>query len=211
MPPATIVRYTYVLIAALLIGAQGCTKANPNGSAALADSPVDPSGQIRLLDLDGKPFDLWSQTHSPITVVVFTRTDCPISNRAAPEVCRLCELYQPRGVKFFLIYVDPKEQPETIRQHLQEYGYPCPGIRDPEHSLVTYCKATATPEAVVFNNNHEIVYQGRINDQYVDLGNSRTEPTTNDLANAIKSTVLGQPVATPRTRAIGCSIADLKP
>ncbi len=114
-------------------------------------------------------------------------------------------------MKFYLIYVDPKEQSETIRQHLQEYAYPCPGLRDPEHTLVAYCQATATPEAVVFNENRKIVYQGRINDQYVELGNARTEPTTNDLANAIESTVLGQPVATPRTRAVGCSIADLKP
>ncbi len=114
-------------------------------------------------------------------------------------------------MKFYLIYVDPHEQPDAIRQHLQEYEYRCPGIRDPEHTLVAYCKATATPETVVFNENREIVYQGRINDQYVNLGNARSEATTNDLANAIESTVQGQPVATPRTRAIGCSIADLKP
>jgi hypothetical protein len=123
----------------------------------------------------------------------------------------LCKTYEPRGVKFFLIYVDPKEQPETIRQHLQEYNYPCSGIRDPEHTFVAYCKATATPEAVVFNEKREIVYQGRINDQYVDLGNARPEAKTSDLANAIEFTVQGQPVATPRTRAVGCSIADLKP
>src|SRR5262249_52982333 len=145
-----------------------------------------------------------------ITVVVFTRTDCPISNRAAPEVRRLCEKYGPSGVSFYLIYVDPREQSDAIREHLRQYEYPCPGLRDPKHALVAHCKATVTPEAVVFGKDGDIKYQGRINNQYVELGSARAEATSNDLADAIESTILGQPVATPRTRAIGCSIADLK-
>ena len=106
--------------------------------------------------------------------------------------------------------MDPHEQPDAIREHLRQYEYPCSGLRDPKHALVAYCKATVTPEAVVFGKDGDIKYQGRINNQYVDLGNSRTEVTSNDLADAIEATLLGQPVKTPRTRAIGCSIADLK-
>jgi AhpC/TSA family protein len=201
----------HISLAALLTLALGCTKPSAGGTGASTGATATPTQlPIRLLDLDGKPFDLLPDGQNRITVVVFTRTDCPISNRAAPEVCRLCELYQPRGVDFYLIYVDPHEQPDDIRRHLREYGYPCPGLRDPGHALVAYCQAIATPEAVVFNQERKIAYQGRINDQYVELGTPRPEPTTNDLAKAIESTVLGQSVATPRTRPVGCSIADLK-
>jgi hypothetical protein len=201
----------HLVVATLLLGVLGCTKDSPDTLSATASPAPDLKKlPIRLIDLDGNPFDLWQASQSQITVVVFTRTDCPVSNRAAPEICRLCELYRPRGVGFYLIYVDPHEQPDDIRRHLREFTYPCPGLRDPQHTLVAYCSATTTPEAVVFDKNREITYQGRVNDQYVALGTPRAEPTTNDLAKAIESTVLGQPVATPRTRAIGCSIADLK-
>jgi hypothetical protein len=205
-------RYVRSIVAAtLLTGTLGCTKDCSVDSPALASSAAEAKNQpIHLVDLDGNPFDLWKQEASRITVVVFTRTDCPVSNRAAPEISHLYEIYHPRGVDFYLVYVDPREQSDDIRRHLHEFAYPCPALRDPQHTLVAYCHATTTPEAVVFNRDREIAYQGRINDLYVELGTPRAEPTSNDLANAIESTVQGQPVATPRTRAVGCSIADLK-
>src|SRR5438309_372774 len=120
--------------AAVLCGAFGCSRDE-------AYRPSPPA--IHLLDLDGRPVDLWRPDR--VTVVVFTRTDCPISNRAAPEIRRLHEAYHDKGVEFFLVYVDASESPEAIRKHLQEYGYPCPALRDTEHVLVQRCNATTPP------------------------------------------------------------------
>jgi hypothetical protein len=83
-------------------------------------------------------------------------------------------------------------------------------VRDPDHFLVDFCGATATPEAVVFDAIHAITYRGRIDDSYTDLGQPRDQATTHDLGDAIESTLQGQPVANPRTQVIGCLIADLK-
>jgi hypothetical protein len=174
-------------------------------------SKVPPSAPpVRVVDLEGKSVDLLQQERGRISVVIFTRTDCPISNRFAPEIRRLDETYRPRGVDFFLIYVDPHEDPAAIRRHLSEYQYACTGLRDPEHVLVAYCHATTTPEAVVFNRDGTIAYQGRISDQYVELGTAKPQAARHDLAEAIESTLLGRPVAVARTTPVGCSIADLK-
>jgi Redoxin len=189
-----------VVVATVFCGLIGCAK---DDTDRLSPQP------IRLFDLDGQAFDLW-QKPDAITIVLFARTDCPISNRCAPEIRRLYETYHSRGVEFFVIYVDPREQPEAIRRHLHEYGYPCPGLRDPKQTLAAHCGATTTPEAVVFDKNHVMTYRGRVDDLYLDVGRSRPEPTTHDLSDAIESTFLGQPVAKPRTPAIGCLIADLK-
>jgi hypothetical protein len=126
------------------------------------------------------------------------------------QVRRLYERFHPRGVEFWMVYVDPRETPDTIRKHLSEYGYPCPGYRDESHTLVTWTKATVTPEAVVFDSNANIVYRGRIDDRFTALGTARDTPTTHDLADAITATLDGKPVATPATEAVGCNIADLK-
>jgi cytochrome oxidase Cu insertion factor (SCO1/SenC/PrrC family) len=199
-----------LIVLATLTTSTGCMHSQTSQAdastktAALTDQP------FRLLDLAGQPFELWQHSPDKVTVVIFTRSDCPISNRIAPEICRLHNAYHPLGVDFYLIYVDPQEQPAAIRRHLAEFGYPCLGLRDPRHALVAYCQATTTPEAVVFDKNREMVYRGRISDLYAELGNARSEPTSYDLADAIESTLLGRPVANPRTRAIGCAIADLK-
>src|SRR5262245_51316021 len=125
-------RFPAVLV---LCGLAGC-----GGTGARVNSGSEPSsGQILLLDVDGQPFDLWRQTRAPVTVFIFTRTDCPISNRFAPEIRRLYGAYHARGVELYLVYVDPREDAETIRRHLKEYEYPCPALRDPKHTLVARC------------------------------------------------------------------------
>jgi len=169
------------------------------------------AGALRLLDVDGKPFDLQKSSAGKVHVVLFTRSDCPVSNQLAPEVRMLFEMLHPQGVDFYLIYVDPNEKPEVIRQHLREYQYPCPGIRDPEHTLVAQTGATVTPEAVVFDRDWHIAYRGRINNEYVQVGKSRTTAVKHDLQEAIEAALADRPVPEAVSRhAIGCYIGDLK-
>lgn len=96
------------------------------------DAVRSDSAKAEPTAVDGKPFDLWHHVDKSLaTVLIFTRTDCPISNRYAPSVASLCNTYQPRGVDFLLVYVNPRENPETNRKHLAEYQYPCRGVLDP--------------------------------------------------------------------------------
>jgi len=165
---------------------------------------------LRLLDLNGQEIDPFLDHGFEATVFLFTRSDCPISNRYAPEVRRLCEQFGPRGIRFFLVCVDPDEDPELIRQHLREYDYPCEALRDPQHRLVELTGAQRTPEAAVFTDQRKMVYRGRINDLYVDFGKARQAPSTHDLAEALEAVLAGQPVALRITEAVGCYISDLR-
>ncbi len=202
-------RLPVVLSAAL--AACGCAEQSRTGAELSEPTGAETKGEsFGLLDLDGSPFNLWRDREVPATVVVFTRSDCPVSNRYAPDIRRLYETFHPRGVAFYLVYVDPKEAPDDIRQHLKEYEYPCPGVRDPRHALVAHTGATATPEAVVYDRDKKMTYRGRIDDLYVELGKARAAPTRHDLADAIEATLSGRPVAEPITKAIGCPIVDLK-
>jgi hypothetical protein len=196
-----------VLFAAICLA--GCAETDGISAGPSAKGPAARGDSPRLLDLDGAPFDLWRASR-PATVAIFIRSDCPISNRYAPEIRRLYERFHPRGVEFFLVYVNPREEPAAIRKHREEYDYPCPALRDPAHALVGLTGATVTPEAVVFDAARQTVYRGRIDDLYESLGKSRTAPTTHDLADALEATLLGMPVAVPVTKAVGCYIGDLE-
>ena len=68
---------------------------------------------------------------------------------------------------------------------------------------------TVTPEAAVYAGGR-VVYHGRIDDRYVDLGLERPAAQVHDLADALSAVVAGQPVKHPVTQAVGCYIADFK-
>ena len=73
--------------------------------------------------------------------------------------------------------------------------------------------ARITPEAAVWVPSRgawRLVYHGRIDDRYLDFGKWRAEPTRHDLAEAIGAALSGKPVRESVTKAIGCSIADLR-
>jgi Redoxin len=143
-------------------------------------------------------------------VLVFLSTECPYSNRSAPEIRRLYDAFSPRGVRFWLVYPNPAETPAIVRAHLKAFGYPDIALRDPSHALVESAKPTVTPEAVVFNAGGDLVYRGRIDDRVVELGRERPAPTVHDLENALTSVLAGRPVVPQTTQAFGCFLADLK-
>ena len=165
---------------------------------------------VLLYDLEGQKIDPLRNTKAAANVFLFTRTDCPISNRYAPVVRRLHEEFSPQGIEFWLVYPDPAQSPETIHQHLKEYSYPCRALQDPQHTLVERTQVTVTPEAAVLLPNGDVAYRGRIDNRYTDFGVSRPEATEHDLKNALTAILADQPIKNNLTTAVGCYISDLK-
>lgn len=144
-----------------------------------------------------------------MTVLIFISTDCPISNRYAPEIKRLHDEFTPRGIRFRLVYPNPLDTDPIIKTHREEYGYPDITERDGDHALVRKAGATITPEAAVFDGKERLVYVGRIDDRFVELGRERPAPTRRDLREALTALLEGRPVRPAQTQAVGCFIADM--
>ncbi len=168
-----------------------------------AESPI-------LSDLDGRAIDPLAAADVEATVFVFVRTDCPISNRYAPEVRRLRESFERRGIAFWLVYVDPGEGADAVRAHLREHDYGVEALRDSEHRLVDLAGARVTPEAAVFGPDRELLYSGRIDDRYSGFGQSRPRATVRDLERALIAILSGKKPSPSRTDAVGCYISDLR-
>jgi len=163
---------------------------------------------VSVVDLDNRAVDPFQLTaRAKAAVFIFTATDCPISNRYAPEIQRLYRAYADKGVRFFLVYPNPADTPALIREHAKSFGYPAEALRDPKQSLVMAAKATIAPEAAVFVGSR-LVYHGRIDDRFVELGVDRPAPTERDLDEAIGAVLAGRPVPHPVTQAVGCYLAD---
>ena len=164
-----------------------------------------------VIDLDGKPFDPFSAAPNKIVVLIFVRTDCPISNRYAPTIEQLRSRHQEK-TNFFLVYPDKNETPDAIRKHGREFGFgpAVIALRDPQHVLVRRSGAQITPEAAVFDAYQRLVYHGRIDNLYEDFSHSRRTATTHELADAIDAAIAGKTLNGKATPAVGCYISDLE-
>ena len=165
-----------------------------------------------MQDLEGRQVEPLTPSGARAMVFVFTRTDCPISNRYAPEIQRLSTEFASQAT-FWLVFVDPAQSAGAIRQYLREFHYSFGVLRDPEHEFVRITGVQVTPEVAVFvpsGSSAREVYRGRIDDQYVDFGQTRPQPTKRDLEQVLTAIVNGKPVEFATTRAVGCFIADLE-
>jgi hypothetical protein len=160
-------------------------------------------------DLDGKPLDPFTASASRVVVLLFVRTDCPISNRYAPLLQKLSEKFRGKA-DFWLVYPDRSETAWQIKAQIRDYHYSIAALRDTDHALVRRAQATITPEAAVFDPSGLLLYHGRIDNWYEDFGRSRAAATTHELDDAITSAIAGKPVHRDHANAVGCYISDLK-
>lgn len=161
------------------------------------------------LDLDGHAVNPLAVDSGKVVVMIFVRRDCPVSSRYAPAIQQISMRFGD-GVRFWLVFPDKSESADAIRKYRNDYGYRIPALRDGEHTLVKLAHVQITPEVAVFDRNHQLVYDGRIDDRYVDLGKVRPVPTTHELEDAIGAAVAGKPVARAEVRGVGCYISDLE-
>jgi thiol-disulfide isomerase/thioredoxin len=161
------------------------------------------------LSLQGKPFDPIKASEGKVTVLIFVRTDCPISNRYAPLLQKLEGEFTGKA-KFWLVYPDKKTSPQQITEHLQQFHYSSSAIRDPDHSLAKRSGAAITPESAVFGSNGNLVYHGRIDNLYEDAARARPAATTHELQNAIEAAIAGKAAPAASAPAVGCYISDLE-
>ena len=163
---------------------------------------------LTVKDVHGRaqsPFKLDGQAAS---VLFFIQQDCPVSNRYAPEIARIVSEYQPKKIRFYLVYIDPTVETKQIEAHLREFSLPdIPVLHDAKRSLVSATGVSVTPEVAVVGNRGEILYRGRIDNLYEALGKPRRIVTEHDLRNALEAVLRNRQVPVARTQAIGCYIS----
>jgi hypothetical protein len=161
------------------------------------------------VDLQNRPVNPF-QSQTSARVFVFVRTDCPITNRYAPELVRIADKYRSRSVDFWLVYPDRTETTASIHEHIGAYKFPGTPLRDVDHFLVRRAQVTVAPEAAVFDQSGKLRYHGRIDDRWVDFGKSRPTASVHDLDDAIDAILGDRKVQEEQTQAIGCTLADVQ-
>jgi hypothetical protein len=162
------------------------------------------------VDLDGKPVNDLAGPGIRVVVLVFAASDCPISNRYVPEIARLNKEFSSQGVRFWWVFPNPEDTAQVVSQHLKDFAIHEDALLDRDQALVKRANATTTPEAAVFSADLREVYDGRIDDRYLDIGQERPQPQHHDLETAIAAALAGKPVPQPGGPPVGCSIVFLQ-
>jgi peroxiredoxin len=155
------------------------------------------------------PIHSQNQSTQVATVYVFLAESCPISQQATLALRNLYAAYAPRGVQFVGLFPDQQTSAADIATFGHTYEVPFPLKVDSKKQLTRRFQARITPEVVVTAaDGHTVLYQGRIDNSYVRLGQRRTVITQQELRDALAAITAGKPVPKARTEAVGCFIAE---
>jgi peroxiredoxin len=173
-----------------------------------------PAPELELPGVDGKTYRLADFADAKLLVVIFTCNHCPTAQAYEQRIMQLYNDYHDKGVALVAIspndplavrldelgYTDLSDSFEEMRWHAQRRGFPFPYLYDGDTQRVsTAFGALATPHVCVFDQERQLRYNGRIDDQEIK------SPKSHDARNAIDDLLAGRPVRVAQTRVFGCS------
>jgi peroxiredoxin len=151
-------------------------------------------------DLQGSTIP-FSSLRGAVTVVVFTSTNCPVSNAYNERMNAVYHDYNAKGVSFIFVNANKNESASDVAAHAKSVGFAFPVYKDPDNVLADKFNAQVTPETYVIDSGGMLVYHGQIDD---NRNEKRVEQ--HGLRTALDAVLAGKPVPVSETKAFGCSI-----
>jgi peroxiredoxin len=162
---------------------------------------------FELKDPNGKLYRGEEQYGQHGLLVAFTCNHCPYALAVWPRLLRLAEYAGKLGIKTVAINPNihpgyPEDSPESMLEKTKEWGIRFPYLVDETQETARNFRAQCTPDIYLFNQARELVYHGRIDDNWQD----ERKVTREELKEAIAALAKGQPTATKQNPSLGCSI-----
>jgi peroxiredoxin len=146
------------------------------------------------------------ETHAPIAVV-FMCNHCPYVKLYLDRIKQLHQTLQANGG--IIIGINPNDEQqfpadsfEQMQAFAHDYQLAFPYLRDVTQDVATAFAAQKTPHLFLLDRQGRVCYQGAIDDQAQDP----TAVTQSYGQTAIAQLLQGQPISTPSTDPIGCSV-----
>jgi len=158
--------------------------------------------------VSGKEIALSAVQSDQATVVMFLCNHCPFVKHVNPELVRLANDYQPRGVSFLAISSNdvenyPQDSPELMKEAAGQLGYSFPYLYDEDQSVARAYQAACTPDFFIFDPQMRLVYRGQLDSSRP--GND-VPVTGENIRAALDAIMAGEPVVEKQRPSIGCNI-----
>ena len=178
---------------------------------ALLESILVPLGSkmpdFELKDPFGKSYDGNKLYGERGLLVIFTCNHCPYAIAVWPRVIRLAKYAQQMKINAIAVNpnINPKypdDAPEKMIDKIKELGIDFPYLVDETQNVAKSFKAQCTPDIYLFDKNYQLVYHGRIDDNWQD----EKKVSREELKEALNNLAVGQPIAKDQKPSMGCSI-----
>jgi len=166
-----------------------------------------PAPDFNLPGTDGLTYQLSSFKDAGIWVISFTCNHCPYAQGVEERFIRLARHYKTKGVAFTAISANdalkyPDDSFANMKKRAVEHQYPFPYLYDESQATAKAYGAVCTPHIFVFDRNRQLIYEGRIDDNWKD----ESAVKHHDLRDALDAALAGKPIKNAQTNPMGCSI-----
>ncbi|MCH8523861.1 MAG: redoxin family protein [Balneolales bacterium] len=168
---------------------------------------VGPMFDYEMMNIDGNMITMNAVKGENGTLLIFSCNTCPFVHAWEDRYLEIEQLAAANGIG--MLYVNPNEdirdRGESIADNLERatmIGYTVPYTIDTDHQLADAYGATRTPHVYLMDSNNVLVFRGAIDDN----SRSASDVQNTYLRDAILELAAGQPITTPTSRAIGCTI-----
>ncbi len=160
------------------------------------------SGKTAVLDAE-------PPSEVKFTVVCFIGIECPLARLYGPRLNELAQEFKTHGVRFIGVDSNRQDSEEELTAFVESLNLQFPVAKDHRNLVADQFQAERTPEIFVVDRDLNIVYRGRVDDQY-QPGIAKSKPTRNDLRIAIEELLTGELPSQPLTKPEGCIIGRVK-
>jgi len=166
----------------------------------------DKAPEFQLPATDGNTYRL-SEIDDKILVVFFTCNHCPYVIGSDEVTRQTAEKFASKGVKLIGInsnneITHPSDSFPNMVKRMEQYSFPWLYLYDKSQEVARAYGATRTPHFYVFNEDRELVYEGR----GVDNPGEAVNSSVNDLDRTLEELTSEGTVSVPETEPIGCTI-----
>lgn len=178
---------------------------------ALLESVKVPLGtkapDFQLKDPTGKSYKSSELFGERGLLVIFTCNHCPYALAVWPRVVRLANY--AKGMRVGTVAINPNINPEfpddappKMIEKIKELKIEFPYLVDENQDVARAFKAQCTPDIYLYNKNKELVYHGRIDDNWKD----EDAVTREELKEAMNNMAAGIAIDAKQRPSMGCSI-----
>ncbi len=162
---------------------------------------------FKLKGVDEKVYSLDVLADKKILVVIFSCNHCPYVQAYEDRIKEIQREFDEKELAVVAINSNddsqyPDDSFENMKKRASEKHFNFPYLRDEDQSVANAFDASHTPEIFLFNKERELVYHGKIDDNWKDEKAVKNKY----LHDAITELLKGEEISIPETFSIGCTI-----
>lgn len=167
-------------------------------------------------------FDEFKGEKTRVIVFIMLDDHCPVVKQQIPKLRALHQKYnhferdraghaaEGKGtpddqVQFVGVYTKPGMSAKAMASHAMDAKLPFRVLRDSRYEFAKKYRMTRLSEAIVFDSNWKVIYQGPVDDQSVQ-GSTKSRPTARYLEEVVDSLLVGKASPYDHVPPVGCLI-----